>query len=335
MLMNSTDPKVLRNFKLVGMALAMVPVLHIWRTCVRALFVPLATRGSGLKEGSKKCDKFVEQCWLAVHYIIAVSVEVYALSSSTKQWPPLLTEETKYAQVMAYEDVLEQNERTPLFVAYVLQFSFYFLELLTLILDKRARARSDAFVYAFHHVLTVILIAGSCFGSAFDMGVVILFCHDISDIFLCIAKCFVYTEDHARANYSRRTFKILEALGVFFFVVFLISFGFSRLVLLPMYIYVNAYLNGWCGRDYVEARDGPSPETQPVSEWHYRPDPYKSLSSTMNFGVVFLIPLHVYWFRLALRVAYRAVMGLYDDERSDDEDDAPPDERKIARKKKQ
>jgi hypothetical protein len=32
-----------------------------------------------------------------------------------------------------------------------------------------------------------------------------------------------------------------------------------------------------------------------------------------------LQPLHVYWFRLALRVAYRAVLGLYDDERSDDE----------------
>jgi len=55
------------NVKFILFAMAMAGPLHFWRKFVKALFAPLATRGSGLTPGTLKYDKYVEQAWLAVH----------------------------------------------------------------------------------------------------------------------------------------------------------------------------------------------------------------------------------------------------------------------------
>jgi hypothetical protein len=293
------------------------------RALVHRLFLPLATRGSGLVSGSAKCDKYLEQCWLAVYYSVAVCAEVYTLRAVTAHWPPVMTAATRQAVVMSQAAVVAHHAQPEVRAVYLLAYTFYFMELVTLVTSAKARARSDAFVYAIHHVLTVLLISLSYIFMHTHAGLLVLVFHDVGDIFLPVAKCFAYSEEHARAHYSRATFKKVELAGVLFFVLFLLAFAGPRLVLFPVLIYYLAFFGGW------STKDGAFDLTHPRT-WARKDEPVASAGAYLTGMLLLLLPLHVYWFRCALRVAYRAVMGVYEDERSDDEEDDPAGEAAAA-----
>mmetsp|Transcript_11284 Transcript_11284/g.18432 ORF Transcript_11284/g.18432 Transcript_11284/m.18432 type:complete len:376 (+) Transcript_11284:153-1280(+) len=283
--------------------------MHVWRTIVKACFSPIAIKFAGLAKGTGKHEKFTEQAWLGVHYVIVVAMEVYAVKYTTEMWPPMLSEKSRLIINSPFKEKMVEGQNATVQKVYLLQYTFYFLEFATLILDKRARARSDAFVYVIHHILTVILISMSFLHHCVNIGLLVLLFHDIGDVFLAIAKCFVYCEDYARVAYSKRTVKILSIMGVAFFIFFLVSFGFARLVLFPTLIYQLVYNGKWLSQSYNPPH---APEVYP--------EPISSHASPLVVLLLFLLPMHVYWFRLALRVAIRALAGVYDDERSDDED---------------
>jgi hypothetical protein len=312
-------------FALGGFVL--VAPMMVLRALVHRLFLPLATRGSGLVPGSAKCDKYLEQCWLAVYYSVAVCAEVITLRSATAHWPPVMTPTTRQAVVMSHGAVAAHHARPEVRAVYLLAYTFYFMELVTLVTSAKARSRSDAFVYAIHHVLTVLLISFSYLFLHTHAGLLVLVFHDVGDIFLPIAKCFVYTEDHARATFSRANFRKVVMGGVFFFVLFLIAFAGPRLVLFPVFIYYLAYFGGW------STKDGAFDLAHPRA-WPRREEPFASAGVYLTGMLLLLLPLHVYWFRCALRVAYRAVMGVYEDERSDDEEDEPAGKAAAQRGKK-
>mmetsp|Transcript_5642 Transcript_5642/g.8763 ORF Transcript_5642/g.8763 Transcript_5642/m.8763 type:complete len:384 (+) Transcript_5642:53-1204(+) len=307
-------------FALYGVVLALP--MHFWRNAVKSIFTPLATKGAGLQVGTVKCQKFLEQCWLATHYSIVTVCEIGAVMKATELWPPMVTEKSRHKLINSFEDKLGEGENIWVQGVYLVQFTFYFLELATLVLDKRARARSDAFVYLIHHVVTVMLISFSYIYSFVNIGLLVLLFHDVGDIFLPIAKCFVYSEDHVRVACSKRSFRIVLVSGVFFFVLFMIVFGLSRLVLYPTMIYTAVFYGKWYTRIYDPAIDGATPATQDPSAFRVMDEPYASAPAILVVELLLLFGLHVYWFRLILRVAYRAVMGIYDDERSDDEDES-------------
>jgi TLC domain len=190
---------------------------------------------------------------------------------------------------------------------YAIQLSFYLLELLTLLLVKERRSRSDAVVYFFHHMYTVTLLAGSWLTLDHRIGSLVLFLHDVGDIFLPIGKCFTYSEEHTKKTRSPIVFQIVQASGIFFFVMFIITFAVPRIFFFGGLIYYSVYELHWttCCGVLASGACGLCPAP---------------LYMGLLVGILGLLwPMHIFWFYLIMRMAGKVVFGQYQDVRSDDE----------------
>lgn len=317
--------EMLENFPFVLLGVVLVYPLHLWRNLVKSCFVRLAANGAGLQPGSLKYAKFLEQAWLAVHYSAVSSLEIYTIMTTQDSlWPPMISEASREAILMPMSAVSKHHNLGMVRCTYLLQFTFYFLELATLFMDQASRSRTDAIVYAIHHLLTVFLISFSFLIPSQHVGLLVLFFHDVGDIFLPIAKCFVYAEEYARSAYSIRIVQVLEGLGIFFFICFLVSFAVLRLMLFPILIYLGVYEAAWWTREWPNPTligiVGESAQVEEDLLVVYLDNPARTARFYLTTALLLLLPLHVYWFRLALRVAFRALFGNYSDERSEDGD---------------
>jgi len=285
----------------------LTPLLHAWRRVVKNFFSGLALRAAGLREGTLKHEKFVEQAWLAVHYTM-VSLLGYAVLRDKPWWPPTPTkEQASHYGLASLEDRTKDQDEIGLQLYYATQLAFYMLELLSLLLMKERRTRSDAFVYFFHHIYTVVLLAGSWLTIEQRIGSLVLFLHDIGDIFLPIGKMFTYSEDHTKKTRSHLTYQLVQAAGIFFFVLFIISFGIPRLYYFGGVVYRTMYDVHWtvCCGVLANGTCGACPA------------PFFQASLAC---ILFLLwPMHVFWFYLIMRMAIKVVSGVYQDVRSDDE----------------
>lgn len=306
---------------LILIAMVLTIPFHFWRLLVKNVFSGLAMKGAGLRPGSLKYDKFLEQCWLATHYSAIVLLEIYVLRYKTNIWPvswqpPMSTDKSRMDLIILggqMESRKEFEENPWVNLVYLIQFTFYSLELFTLILDRHSRSRSDAFVYAIHHVLTTFLISMSFLHHSLHIGILVLLFHDIGDIFLPIGKCFSYSEDHVKANFSKFAATFVEFSGLLFFVLFIIGFAVPRLLLFGSLIHTEICYDSWNSRMASE-------EGQILTGVHqYHDYPLKSSGPTLITALFLLYPMHVYWFRLIIRTAINVVFGKYGDDRSDDE----------------
>ncbi|PRP72793.1 TBC1 domain family member 5-like [Planoprotostelium fungivorum] len=154
---------------------------------------------------------------------------------------------------------------------YLLQISFYLHSLFTLVSFETKR--SDYWALWGHHIVTFWLIFSSYAIGWLRVGHLILFCHDTSDLFLEIAKSFVYRGNQRIAN--------------FFFTIFLLSWLLLRL----MYFPYAAIRSLW-----VEA-----PLLVPLSLWFMRP-PFVAL-------LCIILILNVYWFFMIIKLAVKIALS--------------------------
>lgn len=162
--------------------------------------------------------------------------------------------------------------------------------------------RSDAAEMIIHHVITIGLILGSYLNNFTRVGTSILLCHDFADIFLEVGKCFNYTSK--TPEFKAWASPITDAL----FVCFAVSFFVTRLVIYPRYLLYSVVIA--------------SP--QMLGMW----------PGYWFFAILLcsLQVLHVFWFYLIARMAYRIMLvgEVEKDVRSDDDevttqDDKEPD----------
>ena len=283
------------------------PILYVWRGFVKShLLASWAKDWAGLTEGTVKYEKFCEQAWLALHYTIATSLGYYVLRE-TPWWPPL--SESGMLAISASQAEREADQKDlGLQVLYSMQLAFYTLELATLLSSKQRR--SDAMVYFFHHIYTLFLMSGSWISYNHRVGSLVLFLHDIGDIFLPIGKCYTYAEEHIRVKHPQH-YAFHKNVGMSAFVLFVIFFAIPRLILYGGLVYRSMLDFHWlkcCGIDLESGYCGPclmgSGWTTPL---------------VMTLG--FLYPMHVYWFYLIVKMAARLLLspGEYDDVRSGSE----------------
>lgn len=153
--------------------------------------------------------------------------------------------------------------------------------------------RSDAMQMIFHHFVTILLLVTSYLNNYTRIGASILLIHDIPDILLEGAKCLNYT---AKAKGNAWLQPIVDGI----FVIFMLTFFVTRLMIFPKQILYSVVVDGieYFGCDW--------------------------------FGCYFFIGLlsalqclHIFWFYLIARMAYRLVVvgEVEKDVRSDDEDD--------------
>lgn len=140
-----------------------------------------------------------------------------------------------------------------------------------------------------HHALTIGLVALSYTTGQHRIGILVLMCHDHSDIFLEAAKLWKYVK--------------LEPLSNLTFVGLMVSWIYSRLYLYPVYVVSSCFLERW-GSGYAMPWD-----------------------SVLIFWLASLELLHVNWFYLILRVAERAVLHEIDDVREDVDSDGDGEEK--------
>eukprot|EP00042_Codosiga_hollandica_P028714 m.152275 g.152275 ORF g.152275 m.152275 type:complete len:658 (+) comp52849_c0_seq9:2752-4725(+) len=162
-------------------------------------------------------------------------------------------------------------------IFYYLKFGF-FAALLASIDSKR----KDYAEMMLHHLATIGLIVTSWASGMYRIAALILFLHDISDIFLEAAKIGLYLKKKGLADIS--------------FALFAIVFAVSRLYYYPV-IAVRSVAIEW------------------VNILGIYPSWYPNMVMLLT-----LQALHIFWFSLILKLIYKAVVsGAVEDPRSDDD----------------
>lgn len=112
-------------------------------------------------------------------------------------------------------------------VLYVVQLGFYLHSTYALIvLDQK---RKDSMVMVVHHMIAMILIFFGFSNRAHKVGAVVLFLHDICDVFLEGTKSAFYFK--TQGNQKRPIFEMIGNIG---FVLFCLVWVCSRLYTFPL-----------------------------------------------------------------------------------------------------
>eukprot|EP00428_Durinskia_dybowskii_P061797 CAMPEP_0170367700 /NCGR_PEP_ID=MMETSP0117_2-20130122/7067_1 /TAXON_ID=400756 /ORGANISM="Durinskia baltica, Strain CSIRO CS-38" /LENGTH=414 /DNA_ID=CAMNT_0010622325 /DNA_START=17 /DNA_END=1261 /DNA_ORIENTATION=+ len=150
---------------------------------------------------------------------------------------------------------------------------------------------SDALEMLAHHFITILLLIGSYLTNYTRIGASILLIHDLADVFLECAKVLNYI---AKARNSASMQVFVDVL----FGVFMVVFFVTRLVIYPRYILYSVIVEGV---EYFGCEFGGC---------------YFFIGLLCSLQV-----LHIFWFYLIARMAYRLLIvgSVEKDVRSDDE----------------
>ena len=187
------------------------------------------------------------------------------------------------------------------------------MELVLLIVDTKfvGNRRKDAGVMFFHHMYTVILLGFSWVALLHRIGVLVLFFHDLPDIFLPVAKCFTYQEQFVRKFYSDKVVSQAKALGMVPFVLFVITLVIFRVILYPILFGFAVYYGDWCMVEFPE----PSFYTDAAMPLPHR-EHVNGIPVLMVWLLMALYPLHIFWLSLIIKMIPRVLSEQYDDVRS-------------------
>jgi len=228
---------------------------------IARVYVQSASMGLAKRLGVKESGKFSESCWKSLFYITSTTLGIGFVV--TCDWFP----ETANCWRGYPNHVI-----TPALHFFTLfQLGFYWHSLYAHFVYEVKR--SDYWPLLLHHIATIFLIHFSYQIGFFRIGLLIVVCHDVNDVFFEIGKCFVYLQKEKVTN--------------ILFVFLLISWAVTRLGIFPfMLIYSTLF------------------ESQNIIPFDIAP-----FWLIFNATLVFLLTLHIYWFGLMLRMAVRVVRG--------------------------
>jgi len=157
-----------------------VVLLCTRRFLSKNVFYPLGRR-NGLEK--LKLQRFAENAWFSVYYIVEVIMGFYVLWQSEWLWNPIMTY-TNYPY--EHQQDFSRPELYGLRVYYLISCGFYIQALYGLLfIDERMKDFGEMLT---HHIITVALIAFSIVSSYHRAGSVVILLHDVVDVFLYSAK---------------------------------------------------------------------------------------------------------------------------------------------------
>ena len=109
----------------------------------------------------------------------------------------------------------------------MLEMAFYWSVFLTQFSDVKRKDFWEMFV---HHLATLALLVFSWTNQMHRMGSLVLLVHDLSDHWMELAKLFHYTVP------SKTTHPVLQPIGDLVFVMFAVTWTYSRLGIFPAWI---------------------------------------------------------------------------------------------------
>lgn len=223
--------------------------------------------------------KFQEQMWqFAIHTGFAVAD--WAVVWNETWWSDTRT---------IWATIAEQSSSAPLRYLFVAQLSVWCY---TLIIhrfwDER---RKDYYVMYVHHVATILLIAGSGLSGQMRIIALVLCVHDTSDITVDLLKLLNYLDLS-----GKKYFYLVEIT----FVVNLASWVYWRMYHFPMRLVYSCFYE--LPAAFVPHIKNPVSKYFTSAELHTVP-----FYTGGTIALSLLVMLHVYWFYLFLRLAWRLI----------------------------
>jgi hypothetical protein len=230
--------------------------------------------------GRIQMKKWQEQSWqLAVH--VSMSILEFCILSDEEWWSKPETSWVPHP--------FEQRGkfRTDLQIFYIAQLGIWIYTCyIHRFVDER---RKDYYVMYMHHIVTIALVGLSWAVGYMRIGVLVLFIHDVSDIFVDLLKMVNYLKLEGQKGFF---------LSEIAYVVCVLSWIYFRLYQFPFRIFRGSFLT-----PYVLLLRTPRvsysflgleffPSDLP---WHFH----------LNVMLMALMVLHVYWFFLFLRIGLR------------------------------
>jgi hypothetical protein len=196
----------------------------------------------------------------------------------------LLYEEHIYPDINnCWVNLLEGQPRSLIVSSYyIFELSYYISELLCM--SWLETKRKDHIVLYIHHIVTITLLILSYVSGFHRIGILVLYSHNINDIFLEAAKVCKYMG--------------LEVLANINFAFLIISWILSRLYFLPFYVVRSAIYD--------------------TEEILFNNPEYTISYRVANGCLIALCAMHIYWFFLLCKIAFNA---LHNGETKDDRED--------------
>jgi len=221
---------------------------------------------------AKEAQKAPESAWKLLFYLTVWSYSTYLL---------FFTEHNFFFDPSLAFKNWNVKAKVPLeiYIAYAVQFSFYIHSIYaTLYVDIW---RKDSIVMLLHHVVTSLLIGFSYTFRYTNVGVLVLFLHDVTDISLEMTKLMVYYK--TKGGKWETVCDTLSTLGF-------LSFGFTWFVFRLYWFPLKAlYASGYTS--YIL-----NPETL-------------ILYHLFNGLLWTLLCMNIYWFSIIVVTAYKVVTG--------------------------
>jgi hypothetical protein len=222
----------------------------------------------------EKSKKFSESLYKFCYYSLTFYGICYILNYEEQIYPNIKN---------CWNYVLEGQTRSLVVSGYyIFELSYYLSELFCM--SWLETKRKDHVIMYIHHLTTITLLGLSYIHGFHRIGILVLFCHNINDIFLEAAKM---------CNYLG-----LEILANINFGLLLVSWILSRLYFLPFFVIHSTYYD-----TYELALNNLS---------------YFPIYYIANFCLAALCVMHIYWFYLICKIAYNAIKnGSPEDNRED------------------
>ena len=203
------------------------------------------------------------------------------LVSIFEDWPNM---QMKQIQLPGHDG----NVNSPILFHYQLGLAFYLFSSVMMYFGLDGTPKKDYLAMGIHHAVTSVLIFYSWNLKLFRYGSIIMTVHDLSDPFMEIAKCFLYSGKQAMAD--------------LFFALFALVFLVSRLYVFPVHV-LYPFVN------YLASTEGVLKS---------------SLVPYYQFGPGLLIVLqilHVFWGFLIVKMVVQALFSgkVGDDVREEDD----------------
>lgn len=226
--------------------------------------------------------KFAEASWRFIFYCFAFTFGMSILLQSPWFWD----------NIECWNDYPRQSLWPSVYYYYMIEGGFYMALACSLVNDVK---RKDFHQQVIHHLATIFLIVFSYVANFVRVGSLVMAIHDVSDIFLELAKCFVYAK-----------WKVADTIFTLFAVIFIVS---------RIFVYPYAVLHN----------------TLVKSMWLF--SPYAGYFF-FNFLLIVLQLLHIFWAYIIISMAVRMarVGKLEKDARSEDFEDTLSDSQEDSGK---
>jgi hypothetical protein len=277
--------------------------INFVRLCSKNIVIMISTKFRSSTNVPKDCRnpmkskllvrKFTDQAWqLTIHTLMSIT-EIYLIffmndGENSKWWS---NPETCFKPCPV--DYIEGRDHHPAAMQYFYLFQLAIWVYTAFSCKWIESRRKDYLEMMVHHVATICLVSASFLYHEHNIGLVILFIHDFSDVILDLMKLLNYLKlENSHGFYMVETAFALNVV---------IVWPYMRLYYFPVHVFWGGSFNGYakhCGK--VEENN-----------FYLRIEACKKLGSCYTGGMLLclLVCLHFFWYWLMLRILYKLVTG--------------------------